>query len=192
MHRSGKTADQKEDQMLKTLWRRTAGVAALVTLATLTLGACASPSNAAAPAKPEKTTTAAAEPEAATLRPAGAPCTADNAGSDDVIGLEQITDDRGTYCHVTWDPDSPDLVWDPATLDSSVAENKFTAEEAKTARDTALTFLIEDVLDSPLYDNPAADRSAWLTERKPLMTKFVSDYYEKATPDHFAIPCPAA
>lgn len=176
--------------MLHTLWHRAAGSAMLVAVTALTLGACASPITTTtkpgdkATEKPAETSAATAPPTAATaLRPLGQPCVEDTSEESDVIALEQVTDNLGTYCHVTWDPTSPDLVWDPTTVDASVAENGFTVDDAKSARDAALTFLVEDVIDSPSYDNPNSDRSAWLTARAPLMDEGLRDAYAKIIDD---------
>ena len=165
--------------MLKTSWHRAAGAAVLVTVTALALGACASPSGTgAAAAKPTKTAAASAD---------GAPCTKDNEITDDVIGLEQVKDERGVYCHVTWNPSSPDLAWDPTNVDPSLAEFGYTADEAKTARDFALTFIVEDGLDSPLADNPDADRMAWLNSRKHLMSQAQVDYFTNTPASELAV-----
>jgi hypothetical protein len=154
--------------MLNTLRLRIAGAAALITVTALTLSACASPSGTAATAKPTGTAVAGQEADGG--------CT-ESVPSADVMGLEQVTDDRGTYCHITWDLDSPNLAWDQVAVEASVEESGFTLDEAKAARDAALTHLVEDVLDSPFLDNLATDRADWLTERAPLMTEDTAAAY---------------
>ncbi|WP_120338320.1 hypothetical protein [Cryobacterium soli] len=170
--------------MLNTLRYRAAGSALLVAAAALTLGACASSAGDVASDKPVHTSAATVDPTAsAALRPLGEPCAHGTTDESDVVALEQVADTVGTYCHVTWDTTSPDLMWDPSAVDKSVTENGFTIKDAKSARDAALTFLIEDVIDSPFYDNPDADRSAWLTERGPLMNAGLRDAYAKIIGD---------
>jgi hypothetical protein len=127
-----------------------------VCITAVAVSGCASTSPVAAgPGNPAPETTAIA---------AASGCTKDNPQADDVIGLEDVTDEFGTYCHVTYDPASANLTWDASIVDASVEENGFTAAEARAARDAALTFVVEIALDSSTFDNPNVDRAQWVAD----------------------------
>ena len=90
----------------------------------------------------------------------------------DVIPLEDVTDEYGTYCHVTIDPDSDALVYDASKVDlESLAEFGFTEKQAAMAQQNAVRFVVEEVLDSPMLDSkdPVAV-STWAQTNESLFS----------------------
>jgi hypothetical protein len=88
-----------------------------------------------------------------TLKPtAAAPagCSSELAvGYGDVVGLENVTDEFGTYCHTTISPTAEAAVYDPAKTDfGTLAEFGFTENDAVEALPLALRILTEEILDS--------------------------------------------
>ncbi|QEE60887.1 hypothetical protein FVA74_04295 [Salinibacterium sp. dk2585] len=74
-------------------------------------------------------------------------------GSNDVIARETITDALGSYCAVSPSPDSPAMQLDEERVRLDALETwAFTREEAHAAQKTAVTFLVEEVLDSSILD----------------------------------------
>ena len=92
-------------------------------------------------------------------------CSTENPGDyGDIVGLEDVTDAEGTYCHTTIDPKSEALIYDSAKVDmASLEKYGFTEEDAKKAQEETVTFVAEEALDSAALDStdPAAI-STWV------------------------------
>jgi hypothetical protein len=112
------------------------------------------------------------------------PCSTDNPGPyGDAVAKEQITDDKGTYCHVTIDPESNALKYDASKTDTaSLEQYGFTQEDAEAAQKSAVTFVVEQSMDSTLLDNyTATSGTEWLDANKkellnPSQYKLYEDY----------------
>ena len=92
-------------------------------------------------------------------------CSTENPGEyGDVVALEEVTDEYGTYCRTTIDPASTALIFDADKADSSLATYGFTNEDASAAQKTAVTLFSEQVLDSTRLDNYSTSAKEWLAE----------------------------
>jgi hypothetical protein len=115
----------------------------------------------------------AADQTAATNPASAAAETPDASGSDgctvaepgdwgDVIALGPVTDEYGTYCHVTIDPTAAALTYNTSKIDvASLAEFGFAEEDTKAAQLTAVTLLVEQVLDNTRLDNYTVGAKEW-------------------------------
>lgn len=99
-------------------------------------------------------------------------CSTEDPGKyGDVIPQEEVTDDYGTYCKTTIDPDSGALKYDSSKADiASLTEHGFTEEDAAAAQKTAVTFLAEQGLDSTRLDNDKQSDAEWLAQNKSLLS----------------------
>ncbi len=90
----------------------------------------------------------------------------------DVIPLEDVIDEYGTYCHVTIDPDSDALVYDASKVDlESLAEFGFTEKQAEMAQQNAVRFVVEEALDSPMLDSKDPEAvSTWAQTNESLFS----------------------
>lgn len=108
------------------------------------------------------------------------PCSTDNPGPyGDAVQKAEVTDQYGTYCHITIDPDSAALTFDASKVDSTVAELGFTNEDAAAAQKAAVTFVVEQSLDSALLDTYTKENSVkWLEDNKNLINPSSIELYE--------------
>lgn len=103
--------------------------------------------------------------------PTGVACSTEDPGPyGDVIAKEEVTDEYGTYCHTTIDPNSGALAWDESKVDvASLEANGFTVEDAKKAQQTAVTFLAEQGLDSTRLDNYSQSPEEWINANSSFL-----------------------
>ncbi|WP_010202712.1 hypothetical protein [Salinibacterium sp. PAMC 21357] len=87
----------------------------------------------------------------------------------DAIPGEMMSDSFGNYCKLRIDPDSDALVYDASTTDLvSLKEFGFTEEDAATAQIAAITYLVEQTLDSEALDNPEVNAVDWKSGHSEL------------------------
>lgn len=106
-------------------------------------------------------------------------CSTEDSGPwGDVIPNKPIEDEFGEYCSVTLDPNSDALKFDikKVNMDSMKAAG-FTEEDAEKAQIAAVTFLIEQGLDSTVLDNDSKSDSDWLKTNKELISPQYMEYY---------------
>lgn len=139
------------------------------------LGGCAAVTNDEADAPTAEQTT---EPTAAA--PAG--CSSELAvGYGDVVGLEDVTDNFGTYCHTTISPTAEAAVYDSTKTDlTTLAEFGFTEDDAVAALPVALRILTEEVLDSSRLDNYSVAPAEWFAANSDYLTTKWQPAYQKA------------
>jgi hypothetical protein len=89
-------------------------------------------------------------------------CKADGNPDDDVVPVKEITDDFGSYCLTTLDPQAAVAELDPAIIDTaSLDEFNISAETAAAAYDSAVKYLANTALDSEVLDVPNAPALSW-------------------------------
>jgi phosphoribosylformylglycinamidine (FGAM) synthase PurS component len=96
--------------------------------------------------------------------------TADPGAWGDVVAKEPVTDEYGTYCHVTIDPAAAVLSYDKSKVDvASLTEFGFTEEDARAAQETAVTLLVEQVLDNSRLDNYTVTAKEWFAANDSIV-----------------------
>ncbi|TFD52087.1 hypothetical protein E3T46_07240 [Cryobacterium sp. Hh11] len=147
------------------------------------LGGCAAVTNDEVDTAPAEQTAqpTAAQPTAAP--PAG--CSSELAlDSGDVVGLEDVTDEFGTYCHTTISPTSEAAVYDSTKTDfETLAEFGFTEDDAVEALPVALRILTEEVLDSSRLDNYSIAPAEWFAANSGYMTAELQPQFQAALDD---------
>jgi hypothetical protein len=93
--------------------------------------------------------------------PVVTPCSSEDLGPwGDSVALRDVTDELGTYCQTTIDPDSAALVYDASIVDmASLEEHGFTEEDVKRFQADAVKFFAEETLDSSLLDRGNSENS---------------------------------
>lgn len=115
------------------------------------LAGCSVTSNTAEPKKSSPATTEAKE----------ASCVGSTVDYGDVIPLEEVTDEFGTYCHVTINPKAKAFTMYEDVIDTaSFTEQVIEIAEAKKALDSAIVWAAEQNTDSTLLDNYTSE-SEW-------------------------------
>ena len=80
----------------------------------------------------------------------------------DVVPRESVTDQFGTYLHVTLDPASALATQvNPATLDDSIAGSSWDEESLLEAQRFVATFVAEQAIDSTALDRDLAGWQEW-------------------------------
>lgn len=116
-------------------------------------------------------------PEPTETTPIVEVCSTENPGPfGDSVLLREVTDELGTYCQTTIDPDSAALVYDASVVDmASLEENGFTEEDVKNLQPNAVKFFAEEALDSSMLDRGNAENfTAWAEANKD---KFAPGWY---------------
>lgn len=86
----------------------------------------------------------------------------------DVAPREQVTDDVGTYLHVTLAPSAAAAVSvDPATLDPSISGSSWDDEALLDAQRFVATFVAEQTIDSSALDRDLPGWEEWLADTAP-------------------------
>jgi hypothetical protein len=109
--------------------------------------------------------------------PVVAACSTEDLGPwGDSVALRDVTDELGTYCQTTIDPDSAALVYDASIVDmASLEEHGFTEEDVKRLQADAVKFFAEETLDSSLLDRGnAVNFAAWADANQE---KFAPGFY---------------
>ncbi|WP_104191743.1 hypothetical protein [Cryobacterium sp. Y82] len=70
----------------------------------------------------------------------------------DVVSLATVTDDLGTYTHMTISPEAEAMSLNTAIIDPTVAETGYTDADTLSAQKFIVTFSIEEVYDSSTID----------------------------------------
>lgn len=102
--------------------------------------------------------------EAASASPEPSPSETGPAGPS-LPGGEIVQSAKGEYLQSTIAADDPILKYDPSKNIGN-PEEFFTVEQLDAAYEFALTFIAEEVIDSPLNNNPDGDIDAWWEEHK--------------------------
>ena len=146
------------------------------------LGGCAAVTNDETDGTPAEQT---AQPTAA----ARAGCSSELAlDYGDVVGLEDVTDEFGTYCHTTISPTAEAAVYDSTKTDfETLAEFGFTEDDAREALPAALRILTEEVLDSSRLDNYGVSPAEWFAENSDYITSEWQPRFQKAIDDDSAV-----
>lgn len=134
--------------------RRTSTItaASLGTAFLLTACAASGASTGSTPADP-----------AASQSTSAASCEGVSGPLGDAIPLAEVTDQFGSYCHVTVDPASPALAYDASKADlASLETYGFTEADAKEALATAVRFAVSQTFDSTRLDNYAQTGPEWV------------------------------
>ena len=139
------------------------------------LGGCAAVTNNEADARPADQTA-----QATAAAPAG--CSSELAVDyGDVVGLEDVTDEFGTYCHTTVSPAAEAAVYDASKTDlKTLAEFDFTEDDVVEALPVALRILTEEVLDSSRLDNYSITPAAWFAANSDYLSPEWQLKYQKA------------
>ncbi|WP_104133065.1 hypothetical protein [Cryobacterium sp. M91] len=88
-----------------------------------------------------------------------------------MVGLEDVTDEFGTYCHTTISPTAEAAVYDSTKTDfETLAEFGFTEDDAVEALPVALRILTEEVLDSSRLDNYSIAPAEWFAANSDYIT----------------------
>jgi hypothetical protein len=96
--------------------------------------------------------------------------TADPGAWGDVVAKEPVTDEYGTYCHVTIDPAAAALTYDTSKVDAaSLTEFGFAEEYVRAAQQTAVKLLVEQVLDNSRLDNYTATAKEWFAANDSIV-----------------------
>jgi hypothetical protein len=136
--------------------RSVASGVALVGAAALLLGGCS-----ALPAGLISPTPSGSASPSASAGPIGA-------AFGDVAPRESITDDRGTYLHVTLSPSSPLATEvDPAILGDLIAGSSWDDAALLDAQRFVATFVAEQTIDSSALDRDLGGWEGWLAETAP-------------------------
>ncbi|WP_104191018.1 hypothetical protein [Cryobacterium sp. Y82] len=128
------------------------------------------------------------EADAATAERTAAPTVAPTGCSSefavdygDVVGLQDVTDEFGTYCHTTIGPESEAAIYDSAKTDvETLNEFGFTENDAAEALPVALRILTEEVLDSSRLDNYSIAPAEWFAANSDYMSTKWQPVYQKA------------
>lgn len=80
---------------------------------------------------------------------------------DASIPAGEVTDEYGTYVHVTVDPNGTFAQYDPSIVQGDLAAQGFSEEQAREAHDLAARFFVEQTIDSPAYDNSNVTAEQW-------------------------------
>lgn len=135
----------------KTMGRTAAALA--VGLSVLITG-CSAP---AAPEEAADTVSATPEPSPSETGPAG----------PSLPGGEIVQSAKGEYLQSTIAADDPVLKYDPSKTPGNL-EEYLTPEQLQKGQEFALRYIVEEMIDSPLNNNPDADVDAWWDEHKRL------------------------
>ena len=142
------------------------------------LGGCAA-------ATSDETNATTAEQTAQPTAPVPAGCSSELAlDYGDVVGLEDVTDEFGTYCHTTISPTAEAAVYDSTKTDlTTLAEFGFTEDDAVAALPVALRVLTEEVLDSSRLDNYSVAPAEWFAANSDYLTTEWQPKYQKMIDD---------
>jgi hypothetical protein len=98
--------------------------------------------------------------------PSGTPVSGSPFG--DVAPREQLTDELGTYLHVTLSPEAAAaLAVDPATVDGSIAGSSWDDAALLEAQRFVATFVAEQTIDSTALDRDLAGWEEWRDQTAP-------------------------
>lgn len=154
-------------------WKKPLVVGALIGSLSLGLAACA-PSTAATSPATEATEDEAPKP--------GADC-ADGADvSGDAILNKKEHTDRGEYCSIVVNPDSPALVYDKTKTNPALYELGYTDGQLTQIQVDAVTFAVNALVDHPQVAESSDAVLAWVSEETTqyMEPAIVEDY--KANP----------
>lgn len=96
---------------------------------------------------------------------------------------EIVTDEFGSYCHVTVSPDAKEgyMTLDESPNAEAIKAAGFTEEDVVKAQDTAYKLLVETTLDGDRLDNSKESIEEWYnTTGKNLVDQEYQHYYESA------------
>ncbi|MFF2678058.1 hypothetical protein ACFVRT_15915 [Arthrobacter koreensis] len=104
--------------------------------------------------------------EAATTSPEPSPSETAPAGPS-LPGGEIVRSPKGEYLQSTITADDPILKYDPSKTPGNL-EEYLTPEQLQKGQEFALRYIVEEMIDSPLNNNPDADVDDWWNEHKRL------------------------
>ena len=87
----------------------------------------------------------------------------------DAVPGEMTSDSYGDYCKLRINPDAEALIYDSSKVDfEALEEFGFTEEDAAQAQIAAVTYLVEQTMDSTVLDSSDLDVSQWESENSEL------------------------
>lgn len=111
------------------------------------------------------------KPSASPTPTSASACSVDDLGGyGDVVPVEDVTDEYGTYCHVAINPDAEALKYASTKVNSeSLEQYGFTEEDAQKAQDITVRFAAEEVIDSTILDVRSSEARAEWNSRNTLL-----------------------